>query len=64
MEKSTNLAYSKVIVWHSSGESVKQIRGRSHCPKIMRIAKKNRMSSARSVKAKIKSQEKKEKIKG
>jgi len=42
-----------VIVQHSSGEYVKQIRGRSHCPKIRRIAKKNRMITVKSVKTKI-----------
>lgn len=50
MENSTNLVYSKVIVQAYSGKYVKQIRARSHCPKISRIAKKNKMSSAKSVK--------------
>ena len=53
MENSTNLAYSKVVVQHSSGEYVKQVRGKSPCPKIRRIAKKNRTSSAKLGKTKI-----------
>jgi len=53
VEYCTNLAYSKGIVQHSSGESVKHIKGRSPCPKIRRIAKKNRMSSTKSGKTKI-----------
>lgn len=53
MENSTDLAYSNVIVQHSGGEYVKQIRGRSHCPTTRRIATKNSMSSKESVKTKI-----------
>lgn len=40
MGKSSNLAYSKGIVRQSSGECVKQRRGRSPCPKVRRLAKK------------------------
>lgn len=53
VENSTNHAYSKMIVWHSSGEYVKHIRGWSHCPKIRSLAKENRMSSMKSVNTKI-----------
>ena len=53
MENCTNVAYSKVIVRHSSGEYVQQIKERSACPKIRRIAKKNRMNSTTSVKTKM-----------
>jgi len=42
-----------VIVQHSSGEYVKQVRGKSPCPKIRKTAKKNRMSSMKSGKTKI-----------
>ena len=37
----------------AGGEYVKQLKGRSHCPKTRRIAMRNRMSSAKSVKTKI-----------